>query len=408
VPLPHSVRRAAALFLLLCCLQYDALASESKKTTVVVLGVEHAAQLVAPASSAGMLTAFIERVAPEAICIERPPEQASRRDFYDFTYEVQDVVVPHADARRIALCPMDWMPSVEDQMLAFGRNLDEPPEMHPRQGLGAFVTFPDAKTRALDLFFAEDPAISAPVVAWSQKQAARADRDFPRRLYLYRTFLQARRVASAANHYRGRTLLVVVGYFHKPDIEAILSADPSIELRQAASFGRPADVDAEQATTQRHRAAVLSFNLLGRQAETRNVDWQWLERTLTALESSGRSAESQLFRARLEELTGPLTPRAAATRYRSLLAATPADAAFSWTGVKDASRLDSFFDPFGNLTVRQRITIELVRSLRASGGARDASRLLGELRNQLGERKGRQLDAYAGEYLQSKQADPQS
>lgn len=401
MPVPHSFRRAAALFLVLCCLQ-TALAAESKKTTVVVLGVEHTAQLVAPASRAGMLTALIESMAPDAICIERPPEQASRRDFYDFTYEVQDVVVPHVEARRIALCPMDWMPPVEDQMLAFGRNLDEPPEMRPRQGLGAFLTFPDAKTRELDLFFAEDPAVSAPVVAWSQTPAAPADRDFPRRLYLYRTFLQTRRVAAAANNYRGRTVLVVVGYFHKPDIEAILSADPTIELRPASSYGRPAEADAEQATTQTHRAAVLSFNLLGRQADTKNIDWQWMERTLAALESTGPTAESPLFRARLEELTGRLAPRAAVTRYRSLLAATAADAAFGWTGVKDASRLDSFFDPFGNLTVRQRITLELVRSLRATGGAREASRLLGELRNQLGERKGRQLDAYAAEYLHSK------
>lgn len=401
MPLPPSCRRAAEFLVVLCCFQ-TALAAEPKKTTVVVLGVEHSAQLVAPASRAGMMTAWIERVAPDAICIERPPEQASRHDFYDFTYEVQDVVVPYADARRIALCPMDWMPSVDDQMLAFGLNLDQPPEMRPRQGLGAFLTFPDAKTRELDLFFAEDPAVSAPVVAWSQQQAARADRDFPRRLYLYRTFLQARRVAAAASHYRGRTLLVVVGYFHEPDLEAILAADPTIELRQASSFGRPADADAEQATTQRHRAAVLNFNLLGRQADTKNIDWPWMERTLTALDKNGTIAESPLFRARLEELTGQLAPRAAVTRYRSLLVTTPADAAFAWTGVKDASRLDSFFDPFGNLSVRQRITLELVRSLRASGGSREAARLLSELRNELTERKGRQLDAYAAEYLHSK------
>mgnify|MGYP006160396261 CR=1 FL=1 len=54
------------------------------------------------------------------------------------------------------------------------------------------------------------------------------------------------------------------------------------------------------------------------------------------------------------------------------------------------------------------ITIELVRSLRASGAEREASRLLSELRNQLGERKGRQLDAYSGEYLQSKPSNPRS
>ena len=385
--------------LILCCARDEAFAASAEKTTVVILGVEHSAQLVAPASSAGMLSAFMDRVVPQAICIERPPEQTSRRDFYEFTYEVQDVVVPYADARRIALCPMDWMPSLEDQALAFGRNLDEPPEIRPRQGMHAFLTFAEPRTRELDLFFSDDPAATAPVNTWSRQQSVPAARDFPRRLYLYRTFLQARRIAAAAEHYRGRTILVVVGYFHKPDIEAILSTDESIELRQPAAFGRPSDVDAERAMTQEQRSAVLNFNLLAQQAETKNVDWSWMERTLTALESDAPTPESRVFRARLEELTGRLAPRSAVTTYRALLAATPAEARFSWTGVKDQSRLDSFVDPFGNLTVRQRIIVELVRLLRADGKEREAARPLKELRDQLGDRKGRQLDSYAHEYL---------
>jgi hypothetical protein len=228
-----------------------------------------------------------------------------------------------------------------DQNLAFGFDLDEPPEIRPPQ---RFLVFADSQALKMDIFAADDPATSATVVAWSGKQAARADQDFPRRLYLYRTFLQSKRIAAAAHGRRGETVLVVIGYFHKPDLEAILSGDSIIELIQPSSFGRPSEEDAERATSRAHRIAVLSFNLLGRQAETGNVDWTWMERTLVALDASSASPEGRVFRVRLDQLTGKLKPREAVSRYRILEKEVPAQARFSWTGVKDESRLDSYFD----------------------------------------------------------------
>ncbi|WP_438876482.1 hypothetical protein, partial [Bacillus cereus group sp. Bc253] len=76
---------------------------------------------------------------------------------------------------------------------------------------------------------------------WAAEPAPRADRDLPRRLYLYRTYMQAQRIRAIAHKRRGQTVLVVVGHFHKPDIEAILQHDPTIELVPATSVGRPTD-----------------------------------------------------------------------------------------------------------------------------------------------------------------------
>jgi hypothetical protein len=46
------------------------------------------------------------------------------------------------------------------------------------------------------------------------------------------------------------------------------------------------------------------------------------------------------------------------------------------SGVKDRTRLDSYFDPFGNLTVVQRATVELILLLdTAAGSAREAAEL---------------------------------
>src|SRR5687768_3197498 len=86
--------------------------------SVVILGVSHSAMLVSESASPAVLRAFIGRVKPDAICIERPPEQFARNSHYEFTYEIQQIAVPYAREHDMALCPFDWMPSVDDQMLA--------------------------------------------------------------------------------------------------------------------------------------------------------------------------------------------------------------------------------------------------------------------------------------------------
>ncbi len=382
---------ALAALLLAAVFPPHALA-EKTKTRVTILGVDHTAQLVAEKDQPGMLAAWLDLAKPAALCIERPPEQASRQDFYEFTYEIQGIILPWATKNATELCPIDWMPSLDDQLLGFGLDLDTPLEIRKAQGFQGFLTFPDRKILDWDFFSADDPATLAPLRKWANEPAPRADRDLPRRLYLYRTYMQAQRIRAVAHKRTGETVVVVVGYFHKPDIEAILKQDPAIELVPAASLGRPGEAAVRAATTSEHRAAILSFNLLGMQAATGVVNWGWVDRVLADF---GTSPEADLFRTRYAIVTGKISLAEAARRYDAI-AKNPASARpFTWTGVKDLARVDSFFDPFGNLDVRQRAEVELARTLFAQGKRAHAEQRLDALAAGLTPRKALQLRGYA-------------
>lgn len=368
--------------------------AEGIRTRVVILGVDHTAQLVAEKDQPGILAAWLDLVKPAAVCIERPPEQASRQDYYEFTYEVQGVILPWAAKRGTEVCPIDWMPPLDDQLLGFGLDLDTPPEIRKPQGFQGFLTFPDRKILDWDIFAADDPATLAPLQKWAADPAPRTDRDLPRRLYLYRTYMQAQRIRAAAKARPGKTVVVAVGYFHKPDIEAILKHDPAIELVPAASLGRPDDAAVRAATTAEHRAAVLSFNLLGMQAATGVMNREWVGRVLVDFAGADASPEAQLFQTRYDVLSGRISLSEAAKRYVAIAGAAASARPFTWAGVKDRARIDSFFDPFGNLDVRRRAQLELARTLFAQGKDARARQTLNTLASGLSPRMALQLHGY--------------
>lgn len=389
------LRRAFACLALLIAAALPHLAqADDGKTRLAILGVDHTAQLVAEKDQPGILAAWLDMVKPAAVCIERPPEQASRQDFYEFTYEVQGIILPWAAKRNAALCPIDWTPPMDDQLLGFGIDLDTPLEVRKAQGFQGFLTFPDRKILDWDFFAAEDPATLAPLQKRAAEPAPRADRDLPRRLYLYRTFMQAQRIRAAAHRYKGETMIVVVGYFHKPDIEAILKNDPGIEIISPASLGRPTPEAVRAATTSEHLGAILAFNLLGMQAATGVVNWEWVGRVLADFAGAAPSAEAKLFETRLAMLAGKIASAEAARRYAAIVNDKEAGKPFSWDGVKDRARIDSFFDPFGNLDVRQRAQVELARILFAQGKDARAEQYLDQLASQLSPRKALQLRGY--------------
>ncbi len=362
-------------------------------TQVIVLGVDHAAQLVAREDRPAVLAAFLDRADPDAICIERSPEAFARNDFYEFTYEVQDVVVPFARERNIALCPFDWHPSSEDAQLGFGMDLEAVPEIRPTRGFQQFLTFPEPAQLKRTLFHADVAANVARSTQWSLTPAARTAQDLPRRLFLYRTFLQAKRIAAAARAHPGGTVVVVVGEFHKRDIDEVLADEPGIVLVQPSRLGAPTDAEVHPFERREYRVAVATFNLLGMQASTANRDDAFLRDTVDALIGSGATPDVQLLAARLDLLQGRISRAEATRRYRQI-AATAGDARFAWTGVKDSRRLDSWFDPFGNLSVRQRALLELARESTLAGRADEAERRRVALRRELTARQQRQLDGY--------------
>jgi hypothetical protein len=368
------------------------------KTTVVVLGVDHASQLVARNDRPALLAAFLAHAKPDAICIERSPEAFARNDYYEFTYEVQDVVVPFARRNGIDLCPIDWEPPVEDARLGFGMDLGTAPELRPASGFQQFLSFPSPSHLTRDLFHADDAKNVERIAQWAATPAKRAKDDLPRRLYLYRTYLQAQRVAAAAKAHPGGTLVVVVGEFHKRDIEAILGDAADIRIVQPSSIGKPTEQQVRQQERREYRVAVASFNLLGVQSTTGNIDRAFVRETVHLLKAEQNSPEVRLLETRLDLLDARITPAVAVDRYRSI-ATDAGDARFTWTGVTDATRLDSYFDPFGNLTVRQRAVLETARELHRAGRGEEAAGLRKTLDSELGQRKQAQLAGYWERYI---------
>lgn len=368
------------------------------KTTVIVLGVDHAAQLVARNDRPALLAAFLAHARPDAICIERSPEAFARNDYYEFTYEVQDVVVPFARRNGIDLCPIDWEPPVEDARLGFGLDLGAPPELRPASGFQQFLSFPSPIHLTRDLFHADDAKNVERIAHWAATPAKRATDDLPRRLYLYRTYLQAQRVAAAAKAHPGGTLVVVVGEFHKRDIEAILADAADIRIVQPSSLGKPMEEQAQRQERREYRVAVTSFNLLGVQSATGNIDRAFVRETVQSLRAEQNSPDVRLLETRLDLLEERITPAVAVDRYRSI-ATDAGDARFPWTGVTDAARLDSYFDPFGNLNVRQRALLETARELHRAGRGDEAAGLQQAVGNGLSARKKAQLAGYWQRYI---------
>lgn len=386
--------RPILLAVLLAAAAPAAAAPSPAPAKVVVLGVDHAVQLVAEHDQPGMLAAFVERVAPDAICVERAPDKFARGDHYEFTYEIQDVLVPLARARGIALCPFDWEPPKTDAVLGWGFDLEALPELRQPSGYQGFLSFPQPRSLRRTLFHAEDRAALAEIEAWITTPAPRAGRDLPRRMFLYRTFLQARQVAAAARQHPGGTVLVVVGEFHKHDIEAVLADEPGIEVVAPSSWPAPTLAEAERATSRAQRFAIASFNLLGAQAASGSLDLDWIGRVLDALEADGGDAGTALLRVRHARLAGRIDGAAAIARYAAIAADPDARRDWAWNGVLDRSRVDSYFDPFGNLRIDQRAQVEIAREAAAAGDDARAAAALAAAREGLSPRKARQLDGY--------------
>jgi hypothetical protein len=372
------------------------------RTTLVILGVEHSAQLVGRSYHPGYLRAFFDRVHPAAICVERSPEEFARGDYYEFTYEVQHVAVPYARERGIDLCPIDWLPSRDDERLAFGRlEVVDPPAVRPSAGFQTFLTI-DSLAARHTLFFADSDAARRVARAFFDGPRRPGTRDFPRRLDLYRTFLQAMRVQAAARAHPGRTVLVVVGAFHKDDLENILGGDPRIRVIQPSSYGAPRAAKADARLTPTDLAAIASFNLLGLQATTGVVDWPWVRSVLDDLErASGATPEVRLLRTRYAVIVERRPAADAALAYERIAQDADSTTRFTFTGVEDPRRVDSYYDPFGNLTVRQRAQLEAAREWVRAGRPEEVRRIGAEIRRSArwGPLAGAQFDAYWARYI---------
>jgi hypothetical protein len=167
---------------------------------------------------------------------------------------------------------------------------------------------------------------------------------------------------------------------HKDDIEHILAQDASLRIVQPSSYGAPSATDADARLQDTDFAAIASFNLLGVQALEGPVDWPWVGDVLERFAHRHSSApELPLLRERYAVLTRSVSATEAAAAYERLARSTDSLAEFTFTGVEDVRRLDSYFDPFGNLGVRQRALLEAAREWSRAGQPARAAQLRAQL-----------------------------
>lgn len=370
------------------------------KTKLLILGVGHSTQLVAESYQPAVLRAFIDRVKPDAICIERSPQEFARNDYYEFTYEQQYLAVPYAREHKIPLYPVDWLPPSDDSLLAFNlADLEKPLFVRGPSGFLGFMNFADKSDLTTTLFFAESEENRSQQKQFANTAPTEVRYDFARRLYLYRTFMQAMRILRAANSNQGKTVLVIVGSLHKNDIEQILKSEQSLEIIQPSAFGQPTETEVLDFTKPDDLFAVVSFNLLGTQSKTGNVNWNWMKRVVQSLETKGSSAETIFFKVRLQVLTNQMTPQVALESYRQISQTVGENQSFTWTGVKDKSRIDSYFDPFGNLSIKQRAQLEMARENAKLTQMSAVEEIRHDLTAHLSATKAQQLAAYWEEYV---------
>ncbi len=373
-------------------------------TRLVILGTEHSPQLVAESYQPAVFRAFFARVQPQVVCIEQPPDAFVRGDFRygEHAYERQHIALPWARQRGLPVYPVDWvLPEGDDQRLVWGvPDIEAPPFLRSWGYVRSFKRFPK-EMLDLDLFFAESEAASRRVAAWYDQPRQPGDRDFARRLGLYRTFLQAMRIKAVARQHPGETILVVIGYFHKGDIEGVLAGTPGIELVQPSVFGQPTAEEIEAEVLPTDLLAILSFNLLGVQAKDGPVNWEWMERSLRRLEADAVTAETLLLHTRLAVLRSEVNATEAIRLYEQVRAMPAAAIPFTYDGVADRSRVDSYYDPFGNLSVANRALLEIARECRTLGQTDATQQILAELSaaGGLRELQRHQLAAYWDEFV---------
>lgn len=332
------------------------------KTKVLILGVGHSLQLASKHHHPGVFRGFFESVKPDAICIERSPEKYAASDYYEFTYEQQYLTIPYALEKNIPIYPIDWMPALNDQRLVYGNAPDheEPSLIRSKTTFISFHgCFPYSEMLNFD-FFMDDKMIHKMLKKDQEMLDVRNPGigDYWRRLVLYRTFMQAMRIKEVAKKHSGQTILVLIGGFHKPDIENILMDNEEMELIQPSTYKISGD---QQQLQSADLFAIATYNLLGIQPKYGTVDWDWVDGILKQLENIHVTDEVALLRTRYQVLTNKITTKKAIETYKKIGKTLSDEQKLTFNGVKYLHRIDSYFDPFGYMSVKQRIALELAR-----------------------------------------------
>jgi hypothetical protein len=81
--------------------------THDEKAEVIILGVSHSAQLFVKEYRPAVLRAWLAAAEPDVIAVELTQERFNSGNYYDFTHEIQGIIIPFADELGVSLQPFD-------------------------------------------------------------------------------------------------------------------------------------------------------------------------------------------------------------------------------------------------------------------------------------------------------------
>lgn len=377
-------------------------ASETRTyAEVTVLGVAHSAQLYKREYRPAALRAWLEGVNPDVIAVEVTQERLQQADFYGFTYEIQDVLIPYAKSNRIEYTPFDWEPSVKDMLTAFRFDLSKYPQIRPEQGWGAFVQFNHETLDKLDFFYTNDSPEIQSTKEWAANDTGNINAEAARRLFLYRTHMQARNIERIARENPGKRIAVVVGYMHQADLISLLESSPTVRLRPANAFPLNHVQNADSYDRISDFMAIAWVNLFSVQSELGIYDSLWIADVLSQLEDSMSAEELTMLKLRFAELEGNEELTELRDKWLRLSEILPEDRTPSWRGIISDGRMDSDFDPFARLSLYERAHHEAARISCILGDNESMTESLNKVEKSLAEKYHAQYLGYWQQRIQN-------
>jgi hypothetical protein len=183
-----------------------------------------------------VLKKFLEETNPEVIAAEIRPQDFAKGDFSPNPWDMNEVVIPFARTQHIEIEPIDWWP--DDLRSLYRKYYEKFTRTAEGQRIYAQLedewaphreSFPTSKEATPEYIHS---ALFAERDLNFRKEIKKRVGEGPQNLFWYtRAEKMNENLARVIQKHSGQRITVVVGAFHRPDIESFLRSQKDVEVR---------------------------------------------------------------------------------------------------------------------------------------------------------------------------------